>query len=125
MSELEAEGTEILCKPWKSRNGDLFTKEDFKLDLRAKTITCPAGNTEKVEFGKLAQFDPDHCDACALRDKCTTARPGYGRTVNILEDECLQKKLRDMSKTKSGRQRFRERVAVEHNAHNLAHIGQR
>ena len=122
VSELEAGGAEILCKPWKSRNGDLFTKEDFKLDLRAKTITCPAGNTVKIDFGKLAQFAPDHCDACALRDKCTTARPGYGRTVNILEDERMQKKMRDLLKTKSGRQRFRERVTVEHS---LAHIGQR
>jgi hypothetical protein len=120
--ELEAGGAAILCKPWKSRNGDLFTKEDFKLDLRTKTITCPAGNTEKIDFGQIVQFDPDYCDACALRDQCTTAKPGYGRTVNILEDERLQKKLRDMSKTKSGRQRFRERVAVEHS---LAHIGQR
>ncbi len=122
VSEIEVGGAEILCKPWKSRNGGLFTKEDFKLDLRAKTVMCPAGNKVRIEFGKIAQFDPDHCNACELRGKCTTAKPGHGRTINILDDERMQKKLRAMSKTKSGRQRFRERVTVEHS---LAHIGQR
>jgi len=122
VAELAAEGAEILCKPWKSRNGDLFTKEDFSLDLRSKTITCPAGRSEVITLGSPAQFDPTGCDPCPLRSQCTTARPGNGRSVNILEDEPLQKRLRTMSKTKRGRQRFRERVAVEHS---LAHVGQR
>ena len=122
VAELVAEGAEILCKPWKARNGDLFAKEDFILDLRVKTITCPAGCTEPIEFGKTVQFNPAGCDACPLRSQCTTARPGNGRSVSILEDERLQKRLRTMSKCKAGRQRFRERVLVEHS---LAHVGQR
>ncbi len=120
--ELAEEGAEILCKPWKARNGDLFTKEDFSLDLRSKTITCPAKRTEPIVFGKTVQFDPEGCDACPLRSQCTTARPGNGRTVSIQDNERLQKRLRTMSKSNAGRQRFRERVPVEHS---LAHIGQR
>lgn len=122
VAELVAEGAEILCKPWKTRNGDLFAKEDFTLDLRAKTITCPAGRTEPIEFGTTVQFNPDGCDACPLRIICTTASPGNGRSVSILEDEPLQKRLRTLSKCKTGRQRFRERIPVEHS---LAHVGQR
>ena len=122
VAELAAEGAEILCKPWKSRNGELFTKEDFSLDLRSKTITCPAGRSEAITLGQPAHFDPAGCDHCPLRSQCTTAKPGNGRSVNILKDEPLQKRLRTMSKTKSGPKRFRERVAVEHS---LAHIGQR
>jgi len=122
VAELVAEGTEILCKPWKVRNGDLFTKEDFHLDLRSKTITCPAGHTESIEFGRTVEFDPWNCFLCPLHDQCTTTDYESGRTVSIAEDERLQKRLRDMSKTKRGRQRFRERVPVEHR---LAHIGQR
>lgn len=122
VGELVDEGVEILCKPWKAQNGDLFTKEDFTLNLRSKTITCPAGRTEPIEFGKTVQFDPAGCDTCPLRSQCTTARPGNGRSVSILENEPLQKRLRTMSKCKTGRQRFRERVAVEHS---LAHVGQR
>ena len=37
-------------------------------------------------------------------------------------NERLEKRLRKMRKTKSGREKFRERVGVEHG---LAHIGQR
>lgn len=120
--ELAAEGAQILCKPWKTRNGDLFSKDDFSLNLRSKTITCPAGRTEPIELGKTVQFDPTGCDACRLRGQCTTARLGNGRTVSIQNDEPLQKRLRTMSKSPVGRQRFRERVPVEHS---LAHIGQR
>ena len=32
----------------------LFTKGDFKIDLRAKTITCPAGEVEPFEPGETA-----------------------------------------------------------------------
>lgn len=122
VAELADEGAEILCKPWKVRNGELFAKEDFSLDLRSKTITCPAGRTEPIEFGTTVQFDPAGCDVCPLRSQCTTANPGNGRSVSIQDDEPLQKRLRKMARSKAGRQRFRERVPVEHS---LAHIGQR
>jgi len=122
VDDLAKEGVELLCKPWKARNGDLFSKEDFDLDLRAKTITCPAGETEAIEFGRPAKFAAEACDSCPMRAQCTSAALGNGRSVNILEDERLQKRLRKMSETKAGRQRFRERVPVEHS---LARIGQR
>jgi hypothetical protein len=122
VSELEKEGAEILCKPWKTNNGELFSKEDFDLDLRSRTITCPAGESTPIELGKTAQFDADTCDGCPLRKQCTSAALGTGRTVSILGNERLQKRLRLMSASKSGRQRFRERVPVEHR---LAHIDQR
>lgn len=122
VQELEDGGSVILCKPWKARNGDFFTKEDFALDLRAKTVTCPSGHSQAIEFGKTVEFNPQVCDACGLRGQCTSASPGHGRTLNILENERLQKRMRTMSKSPTGRQRFRERVPVEHR---LAHIGQR
>jgi len=122
VAELEANGTKILCKPWKTGHGDLYTKEDFALDLRAKTITCPAGSTEPIEFGQTVTFPNRLCDACRLRGACTKARKGNGRSVSIAQDERLQKRLRQMAKTKAGRQRYAERVPVEHC---LAHISQR
>jgi IS5 family transposase len=122
VNELAEDGVLILCKPWKARNGDLFSKDDFVLNLRAKTITCPAGETEPIEFGKTVQFDAGTCTSCPLRPQCTSSAQGNGRSVSILENEKLQKRLRTLSQTKAGRQRFRERVPVEHS---LAHIGQR
>jgi len=122
VEEMAAQDTVIICKPWKQDNGALFSKADFALDLRAKTITCPGGQCLPMAYGETVMFPAPACDACPLRRQCTTASNGKGRSVHIAEDEPRQKKLRAMSKTKSGRQRFRERVPVEHR---LAHIGQR
>ena len=122
VAEIAAQGAEILCKPWKTAESNLFTKDDFVLDLRSKTVTCPAGRTEPIDFGTTVKFPPPACDACRLRGACTKARKGRGRSVSIARDERLQKRLRLAAKTKSGRQRFRERVAVEHS---LAHLSQR
>jgi hypothetical protein len=121
VDELAKEGAEIICKPWKARNGDRFTKDDFVLDLRARTITCPAGQTEAIEFGSTVTFDADACDSCPMRAQCTTAALGNGRSVSILPNERLQKRLRSMAQTKAGRQRFRERVPVEHSLARISH----
>ncbi len=68
------------------------------------------------------RFDPDACDHCELRARCTGAAPGAGRTVLIAEDERLQQRLRKRIATHRGRQQLRERVDIEHR---LAHISQR
>ena len=122
VEQIAEQGAEILCKPWKQDNGEYFSKADFQLDLRAKTITCPGGQCQPMALGETVIFPALACDNCLLRSQCTSAGKGKGRSVHIAEDEARQKKLRAMSKTPCGRQRFRERVAVEHR---LAHIGQR
>jgi hypothetical protein len=115
-------GGEVLCKPWVARNGKRFAKGDFKIDMRAHTITCPAGEVEYFTPGEVVEFDPDACTRCSLRAQCTMASPGSGRTVNIAHDEQLQHRLRKLIGTPRGRQRLRERVPVEHR---LAHIARK
>lgn len=122
VAEILEAGGDVFCKPWVPRNGDLFTKADFKINVRDMTIACPAGEVESIRLGAVVQFDPDACDSCSLRFQCTTAAPGSGRTINIAEDEVLQQRLRRRMKTGIGRERLRERVAIEHS---LAHISQR
>jgi len=122
VTEIQAEGGEVVCKPWRSNNGRLFAKDDFKLDLRGMTIRCPAGNTQRVALGKEVEFPADTCGKCKLRAQCTNAGAEHGRTVAIAKDERLQQRLRKMSKTARGRERFRQRVHVEHR---LAHLGYR
>jgi len=65
----------VFAKPWGQRahRPGLFTKGDFKIDLRANTITCPAGEVEPFEPGDTVEFDPEACGACPLRGKCTQA----------------------------------------------------
>lgn len=124
VKELVAANGDVICKPWPTRNyrPGLFSKADFKIDVRSNTITCPAGEVEDFEPGQVVQFDPEVCGACPLRSSCTHSASGRGRTVSMVEDEALQKKLRALQTTKAGRAKLRERTKVEHN---LAHISQR
>jgi hypothetical protein len=117
-----AAGGDVVCRPWVARNGDLFSKDDFAIDLEAMTITCPAGQTEPIRFGAPAQFSGAGCDPCPLRVLCTNASAGSGRTVSIASDEPLQQRLREASATRVGRMRLRTRTTVEHS---LAHLARR
>ena len=113
---------EVVCRPWVPHNDHLFTKRDFTINMRDRTITCPAGNTERFTTGSVVEFEPRKCARCALRLLCTTAAEGSGRTVNIAEDEQLQHRLRKLTASPAGRARLRERVGIEHR---LAHIARK
>jgi hypothetical protein len=117
-------GGQVFAKPWgvRARVPGMFSKTDFKLDLRSKTITCPAGQVERFEPGDTVEFDPEQCGACELRAQCTQAASGRGRTVSIAADEALQRKFRQLQQSRKGRAVLRERTAVEHS---LAHIAAR
>lgn len=122
VSELIADGGEVICKPWVPRNGKLFSKTDFKINMRDMTITCPAGEVERIDLGADVEFDAQACDRCPLRAQCTTAAPGTGRSVTIADNERLQHRLRKLVATPRGRERLRQRIPVEHS---LAHVGRR
>jgi hypothetical protein len=124
VEDVERNGGEVVCKPWKGSNGKpgLFGKRDFHIDVRAGTITCPIGQVEPFEPGQVVEFDPEICGPCPLRAQCTQAASGRGRTVTMGDDEALQKKLRALQTTRSGRARLRDRVGVEHR---LAHLSNR
>lgn len=112
----------IVCKPWTARNGGLFPKSAFTINIRNRTIECPDGQRQGFSFGTVVEFDPDRCDRCAQRPQCTTAARGHGRSVTIAENEPLQQRLRKQIQTSTGRAALRERTIIEHK---LAHISQR
>ncbi len=122
VDEVLARRGTIVCKPWKSRNGTLFPKSDFTLNIRNRTIVCPNGQVQGFSFGTVVEFDPDVCDHCPLRAQCTTAEFGNGRSVAIAENEQLQHRLRKLIQTSTGREALRARTMIEHK---LAHISQR
>jgi hypothetical protein len=121
---VQSEGGTVFAKPWAVRaiKPGLFSKADFRIDLRAETITCPAGEVEPFEPGETVHFDPEVCGACPLRANCTQAASGKGHRISIARDEAQQNKFRKLQQTSSGRATFRQRVAVEHS---LAHIAAR
>lgn len=128
VEEVERAGGEVLCKPWRiiPKKPELFSKADFHINIRDRTITCPAGQIEHFEFGKSVEFDPTACKLCPQRNQCTERPLGRGRTVNIADDEARQKRWRKNLASKKGRQRLRIRTGVEHQlAHNSARKGPR
>ena len=112
----------VLCKPWSASKGVLFGKRDFRINLRTRTITCPAGQTKRFHLDQVVSFDPAVCGTCLLRPQCTKARPGAARTIHIARDEPLQKRLRTLVANDTGRAKLRERVAIEHR---LAHLARK
>ncbi len=115
VKEILADGGQVFCKPWMFKNGDLFAKADFEINIRDRTITCPSGlQTMRFELGMTVRFDANTCDNCPVRSLCTMTKPGTGRSVTIAADEPLQQRMRKLLKTSAGRERFRRRSRVEH-----------
>ena len=119
-----ASGGDVICRPWRGAGAKpgLFGKRDFNVNIRDRTITCPAGEVEHFEPGEVVNFDPEACGPCPLRARCTQAATGNGRSVTMGDDEALQKRLRSRLASRHGRQGLRERVGVEHR---LAHLANR
>jgi hypothetical protein len=114
VSDLDRESVPVRCRPWPVVNSlGLFSKNAFSIDLRRRRVTCPAGRTaEYTEAKREAVFEADGCNSCSLRSRCTTAKKG--RTVLVHPQEALLRKLQRGASTKTGRERLRVRVAVEH-----------
>jgi Transposase DDE domain/Transposase domain (DUF772) len=111
-------GLAIYCKAWRVRNAGRFAKDQFTLDFTAGQLTCPAGVAMPFQPGRTVRFPKGTCAACPLKARCTTS--SNGRSVSVHPDEALLAELRQRQQAPDGREKLRERVAVEHA---LAHIG--
>jgi hypothetical protein len=126
VDEIRARRGLIVCRPWIARNGKLFPKSAFTINIRDRTITCPAGQRQRFEFDSAVEFPVEACRSCPLRAKCTDAGPDRGRKVAIAANEALQQQLRKRAATPAGRRRLRDRVPVEHRqAHTCRRQGRR
>jgi len=61
-----------------------FTRDDFQVDHKAKTVTCPAEHTVNINSTGRASFQK-HCRGCPLIDRCT--RSSRGRVLTIGEND--------------------------------------
>jgi hypothetical protein len=114
---LYREGTRVNSRPWSPTNHGRFTKEDFRIDVRRRRVTCPNGVTVTATPGGKAIFDEGDCSRCKLKPACTTAKH---RWITLHPMEGMLVHLRRRNATKGGRAELRQRVEVEHR---LAHIG--
>jgi hypothetical protein len=126
VDEILARRGRVVCRPWLAHNGTHFSKRDFTLNMRDRTITCPAGEQQPIVLGAKVEFPAETCNPCPLRAKCTDAGPDRGRSIAIAENELLQQRLRKQAATPQGRRELRERVPIEHRqAHTCRRQGRR
>ncbi len=104
--EAEREGTKIVARvPPRRPGGGRFGKVDFRLDLEARTATCPAGHTTRrftahTGGGGSFFFNGALCASCALRDRCTSKDPeqmrhsSRGRTIIVHRLESVLQQAR-------------------------------
>ena len=68
-----------------------FGKRDFRIDLDAGTVTCPAGQTAAITVSasgaRRASFSQLICGACPLKDSCCTSQGR--RQITVGEHENL------------------------------------
>jgi Transposase DDE domain/Transposase domain (DUF772) len=119
-------GRELIAKvPQEKRNGGLFPKSAFVLDLLNHTVTCPGGEStgryqREKDGGKLFRFGA-RCTRCPLRPHCTTAI--RGRSVSVHPQEERLQAARAYQETAEGRAHLRERVVAEHRLARLGELG--
>lgn len=108
-------GLKVFSKAPTIKNGDLFSKLDFDVDLAADTITCPGDITVGIKHTKTGTttFPKAACDACPLRARCTTSAK-KGRSIRVHPEEEFHQQLRAEAATAEGRQLARQRIPVEH-----------
>jgi Transposase DDE domain/Transposase domain (DUF772) len=77
--------------------GGRFAKDEFRIDLQAQTVTCPAQVTVAIipvrRGGGRARFGVA-CNVCPLRQACTTSVRGRVVAVNPREAELAAARVR-------------------------------
>jgi IS5 family transposase len=73
-------GQTIKPRPLRPAVPDGFTIDDFTIDLDARTVCCPAGQTVTISEKGNAVFGR-RCDGCPLRTRCTRSK--LGRTLHV------------------------------------------
>jgi Transposase DDE domain len=87
-----------------------FTIDDLTIDEQAGTVTCPAGVTRPMSKTRTVTFGPA-CAGCPLLERCTTAKDSRSMTIHPHED--LLRAARAQARTKTFRQAYPTRSAVE------------
>lgn len=100
-----------------------FSIDDFSIDLLARTVTCPAGQTVPINRGAGAEFR-HRCTPCVWRARCTTAK--HGRHITLHPHHALLAGARRQAATPAFQERYRQvRPMVERSLAWLVRRGNR
>jgi hypothetical protein len=114
----------IKPKPLHAAVAGGFTVDDFTVDPKAGTVTCPNGHARPISATGVATFGA-RCRACPLRQRCTTCKTGR-KLVLHEHDALLRQARRDWAQDPRLRERYRRhRPNVERVISQLASRGGR
>jgi hypothetical protein len=102
--------TMIKPKPLRPAVAGGFTLDDFTVDERAGTVTCPGGHTRTMSATRTVTFGAV-CAGCPLRPRCTTATDGRSMTIHPHQD--LLRAARAQARTPQFKQAYPTRSAIE------------
>jgi IS5 family transposase len=129
--ELSSLGAEVVVKAPPGTRRGMFSLEDFQIDKRSGKATCPAGKESHQrrrvggdDPGWRYQFSRKDCTGCELREKCTRAE-SRAKVIQVTTKTEALWPLRLEQRTKAFRDKYRERVKVEHRIGRLAQLGVR
>ncbi len=65
-----------------------YTRDDFTVDHKNRTVTCPTGHTVTITPKGIATFGR-RCRGCPLRQRCTTSKTGRTLHISNHDDELV------------------------------------
>lgn len=109
-AEMQQRGIEVLAPvPEPEPRPGQLSKRDFRIDLQANTVNCPAGHSAPIPVradrnGKrVIRFPAARCNDCPLKPRCAPYRGGRKLTINKREDLL-----------RAGRAALQDQEALEH-----------
>jgi Transposase DDE domain len=114
LEEQTRRGHDMRTKVPPVRNANGYSKDQFRIDLAAGTVTCPAHHTVTIGGGRRhrsARFG-QLCQSCSLRADCTKAHGG--RVISIHPNEAALQHAKARQKDPAWQQDYRRyRPVVE------------
>jgi transposase len=107
LEEQAGRGHDMRTKVPPVRNANGYSKDRFRIDLAAGTVTCPAHHTVSIRTGlrqRVARFG-GLCGSCPLRADCT--KSARGRVISIHPQEAALQHAKARQQDPSWQQDYR------------------
>jgi len=132
----EADSEMVAAVPPATASKGCFSKDAFTVDLKEKTVTCPAGQTtrrvsQQSSGRPIFHFDGGECAGCVQREACTPRKPekmrrtGRGRSITLHSLEAVLQHAREIQPTERIQKLLRYRSVVERRISHLTGRGLR
>ncbi len=122
LDEQTQRGHDMRAKVPPVRNANGYSKDQFRIDLAGRTVTCPADHTVSIRAGvrhPVARFGV-LCQSCPLRAQCTKSR--RGRVISIHPREAALQHAKARQRDPAWQQDYRTyRPVVERKISHFTH----